>query len=139
MGRYRNKNMFWEMIISAFCVFGIIWALFFVMGYVPFGNKSLTSMDADYQYLDLFAYLKDVLSGKNSVSYSFSKTMGGPCIGIFSYYLASPFNLLVVFFKKSGLMLFFHVVVTLKLMCAAVTCVYLNFRVEMRLSGTLWS
>lgn len=132
MGRYRNKNMFWEMIISAFCVFGIIWALFFVMGYVPFGNKSLTSMDADYQYLDLFAYLKDVLSGKNSVSYSFSKTMGGPCIGIFSYYLASPFNLLVVFFKKSGLMLFFHVVVTLKLMCAAVTCVYfLNKRFEL--------
>ena len=36
--------------------------------YAPFGTSSLASMDADIQYLDFFAYLKDCAAGKNSSS-----------------------------------------------------------------------
>lgn len=36
--------------------------IFAVFGYAPFGLKSVAGADANIQYLDLFAYLKDVLA-----------------------------------------------------------------------------
>ena len=89
--------------------------------YAPFGNNSLACMDATIQYLDFFAYLKDVLNGENSIAYTFGKTLGGNNIAVFTYYLSSPLNLLVLFFKKSQLHMFFNLLVALKLGIAAVT------------------
>ena len=85
-------------------------------------------MDADIQYLDFFAYFKDVLSGKNNIAYTLGKTLGGTNIAVFSYYLSSPFSLLLVFFSKDRLETFFDFVVTLKLMTCALT--FCNFTVH---------
>lgn len=95
--------------------------LFWHYGYAPFGDNSMASHDAGIQYLDFYSYFKDVLSGKNSLTYTFSKTLGGNCIGVFSYYLTSPFMLLSVFFKKSQLHSFFDLLVILKLSLASFT------------------
>ena len=95
--------------------------LFWHYGYAPFGDNSMASHDAGIQYLDFYSYFKDILSGKNSITYTFTKTLGGNAIGIFSYYLASPFMLLSVFFKKSQLHTFFDVLVMLKLSLASFT------------------
>lgn len=95
--------------------------LFWHYGYAPFGDNSLASHDAGIQYLNFYSYFKDVLSGKNSLTYTFSKTLGGNCIGVFSYYLTSPFMLLSVFFKKSQLHSFFDLLVILKLSLASFT------------------
>ncbi len=89
--------------------------------YAPFGKNSLACMDAKIQYLDFFAYFKDVLNGENSIAYTFGKTLGGNNIAVFTYYLASPLNLLVLFFEKSQLHIFFDLLVALKLGIAAVT------------------
>lgn len=62
----------------------------------------MTWEDGNIQYLDFFSYFKDVLSGENSLIYTFSKTLGGSNIAVFSYYLASPFNLLIIFLKKQN-------------------------------------
>ena len=35
--------------------------------------KRLAVMDANIQYIDFFSYLKDVIAGKNSITYSFGK------------------------------------------------------------------
>lgn len=66
----------------------------------------MASHDASVQYLDFYSYFKDVLSGKNNITYTFSKTLGGNNIGVFSYYLTSPFMLLCVFSKRHSFMLF---------------------------------
>ena len=95
--------------------------LFWHYGYAPFGDNSMASNDASIQYLDFYSYFKDVLSGKNSITYTFSKTLGGNCIGVFTYYLTSPFMLLSVFFKKSQLHSFFDILVILKLSLASFT------------------
>ena len=95
----------------------------------PFGNNSLACMDANIQYLDFFAYLQDVLIGKNSLTQTFSSFLGGNNIGTFSYYLASPFNLLVVFFDKADLHAFFDMLAALKMaMATAAFCVFLHSR-----------
>lgn len=104
----------------------------YLRGIVPFGNRaSLAVVDAKIQYLDFFAYLKDVLSGTQKIGYSFNRTLGGNNIAVFSYYLASPFNLLVMFFRKDQLQAFFTVAVILKMSVASVTSgIFLKNRFE---------
>lgn len=102
----------------------LLLSLFYLQGYAPFGENALTWEDANIQYLDFFAYLKDVLEGKNNISYTFGKSLGGTNIGVFSYYLASPLNFLVVFFKKENLHIFFHLLILLKLSFAAAAFSY---------------
>lgn len=50
--------------------------------------------------------------------------LGGTNVAVFSYYLSSPFNLLLIFFKRSQLHIFFNVVVALKLSLASMTFAY---------------
>ena len=67
-------------------------------GIEPFGDCSLAAADCKIQYLDFFNYYKDLLNGKNSIEYTLTKGLGGNAIGLFSYYLASPLNLVMLFF-----------------------------------------
>ena len=131
MEKEQRKQLVIQMLTAGIITFCLLWLLFYIKKYVPFGVHSLASKDADFQYLDFLAYLKDVFDGKNNIDYSFSKSIGGACIGVFSYYLSSPFNLLLLLFDKSQLVLFVHVIITLKLACAAATfAFYLNRRFE---------
>lgn len=101
---------------ASFLVTMLIFAAF---GYEPFGLKSVAGADANIQYLDLFAYLKDVLAGKNSATYTMSALLGGDEVATFAYYLMSPLNLLVVFFQKSQLPIFYDILLALKLSLSA--------------------
>lgn len=131
MEKEQRKQLVIQMLTAGIITFCLLWLLFYIKKYVPFGVHSLAYKDADFQYLDFLAYLKDVFDGKNNIDYSFSKSIGGACIGVFSYYLSSPFNLLLLLFDKSQLVLFVHVIITLKLACAAATfAFYLNRRFE---------
>lgn len=109
-----------------FCA-GLILLIFIVGGFQPFGQRSLVTADANIQYLDFYAYYKTVLAGENSILYSFSKTLGGNCISVFSYYLASPFTLLYTLFPQSSYYLLFNVVTLLKVSLASLTmCLFLQ-------------
>lgn len=102
----------------------IIIILFAILGYAPFGCNSVARSDANVQYLDFFAYFKDILSGRAPVGYSFGKVLGGNNIGIISYYLLSPFNLLVVFFDKVELHSFIDIITALKIGLSACTMAF---------------
>lgn len=122
-GIYKNKVKY-GCIISFGIVSLLMLLLFFYGDYAPFGDNSLTWEDGNIQYLDFFSYFKDVLSGENSLIYTFSKTLGGSNIAVFSYYLASPFNLLIIFFEKAELNSFFDILILLKLSLAGGTCAF---------------
>ena len=107
-----KSSLIFEPIISALIVFGIIYFIFLnlpchqfllflpieiLLNIAPFGNNTIAIDDADIQYLDFFGFFKDVLNGENSINYSYSNYLGGGTIGVFSYYLASPVNFLVIF------------------------------------------
>lgn len=125
----QNCTLIVECFASGAVSFLVLWVLFAYKGYAPFGNSSLACMDANIQYLDFFAWLKNVLSGNDNIAYTFTKVLGGTAVGIYSYYLASPFSFLVGLFDQSQLHSFFDLVVSLKLVTAAVFCaVFLHFR-----------
>lgn len=110
-------------------------------GLYPFGEKSNLLWDQDVQYVDFFAFYKDVLTGKGNIGYSFSKSAGGSLIALFGYYLGCPLNLLVVFFEKEQLPLFIFLLTAVKLGLSAVTAnIYFSKRfpgLSMKLSGML--
>lgn len=113
-----NKKIY---LYSVVIVFAIILFLYVIEGYAPFGINSLATSDAEIQYLDFFSYFKDVLLGKNSINYSFNCGMGQNMIAVFSYYLLSPFNLLLIIFDKSNIEVFFNLAIMLKLCIASIT------------------
>ena len=106
--------------LSGILTFFILCLLFYIKGIAPFGSVSLAVMDAQIQYLDFFSYFKDVLTGKNSIAYTFGKGLGGTNIAVYSYYLSSPFSLLVVFFGAQHMNCFFNIAAALKITMASI-------------------
>ena len=97
-------------LISALLPMTIMLVVWFFMGSYPFGNKSLMAVDFGQQYISFFGLLKNaILSGDlSSLTYSFTKSIGGDMIGVLGYYLMSPFNIIyiIVPFKYYGLAVF---------------------------------
>ena len=66
--------------------------------------------------------MKNVIIGQQSSIYSLGKSIGGSMLGIWAYYLLSPFNILFVFFKETHFAEVLVLVTGLKLITCAVTC-----------------
>ena len=97
-------------VFSALLPMTIMLVVWFFMGSYPFGNKSLMAVDFDQQYISFYGLLKNaILSGDlSSLSYSFTKSIGGDMIGVLGYYLMSPFNIIYLLLplKYIGLSVF---------------------------------
>ena len=95
---------------SALLPMTIMLVVWFFMGSYPFGNKSLMTVVFDQQYISFYGLLKNaILSGDlSSLTYSFTKSIGGDMIGELGYYLMSPFNVIYVLLplKYIGLSVF---------------------------------
>lgn len=86
-------------------------------GIYPLGPESFLTEDLKYQYIDFFTWFRHVLTGEANVFYSFAQGMGSNTWGLYSYYLASPFNLIILLFDEAHLTLAIYVIVALKLAC----------------------
>ena len=115
-----NKCTFKNVAFYAAC-FAFTVTLFVALGVVghvyPFGDNSFLASDLKYQYIDFFAWFRRVLLGEENLRYSFSQGLGMNTWGLYSYYLASPFNLLCALFPQDKLTLFVFVITALKLGC----------------------
>ena len=78
------------------CVMFLIVAIF--RGLYPFGKNTMFVFDMSQQYVEFLGYLKHVISGTDSWNYSFVQSLGGDSVGLFAYYLMSPYNLLLLLF-----------------------------------------
>ena len=96
------------------------------------GYKNLTIMMIDMQseYICYMRDLRQILLHGGSFIYTAEKVFGGDYLSIFTFYLASPFNLFVVFFKEEAIPLFFVWSSIIKMAFAS-----LNFYLLVRLTG----
>ncbi len=100
--------------------------LYIIVGVIG-GNKNILTVDLANQYIEFFSAFKNVLNGAISPFYSFSKTLGGNLFGLMTYYLMSPFNLLIIFFNRLDLPKFVLVINILKIGSAGITSyIYFN-------------
>lgn len=94
----------------------------------PFGDDSLILIDASSQYINYLGYFRSVLTGENSLLYTFSKNLGGDMLSLAAYYMLSPFNLLFRLASTKTLPLVFTVIVLLKLSLCGFTFYYASSR-----------
>lgn len=123
LDRNKKENLR-NMAIVFLCIAGLYIIIQAVSGLYPFGSKSNLLWDQDVQYVDYFAYYKDVLLGKAHLGYSFSKSMGGSLMALFGYYLGCPLNVFVVFFSKAQIPLFLFILTAVKLGLSGMTIQY---------------
>ncbi len=98
----------------------------------PFGDISITRDDMFYQYIDFFAYLKNVLSGTIGYEQTFSQSLGTSPVALIGYYLFSPLNFLVVFFEKSQLELFIVLITAIKIgLCGSFFALFISNRFKL--------
>lgn len=99
----------------------IMWLLYICFECYPFGQSSVLVLDLNGQYVYFFEGLRDILHGDGSLLYSFSRALGGEFIGIFAYYLSSPFSLLVALFPKENITEALLLIILLKTGSAGLT------------------
>lgn len=99
-------------------------AMYAAIGCWPFGEKSILVLDLNGQYVYFFEGLRRIVREGGSLLYSWSRSMGGEFMGIFAYYLSSPFSFITVFFPDGYITESLMLIVLLKVGCMSGTITY---------------
>lgn len=100
---------------------------YFIFGIYPFGDESVLVLDLNGQYVYYFENLRDAFWGNGSLVNSWSRNFSGETMGIFAYYLASPFTLIVMLLPRSMMTTSLLIMQMMKVGAASVTfCYYLR-------------
>ena len=83
--------------------------------YEPFGKYSMLYSDCYHQYYPFFLAFREALRSGDSMLYSWAVGLGMDYLGLISYYLASPLNLLSVFVPEGWLLEYFSLMTPVRL------------------------
>ena len=130
-------------LLCFFLPVGILYLAYALFGVHPFGDGSVLVLDLNGQYVYYYEAYRDALLGDGSLVYDWSRNLSGSMFGIFAYYLASPFMILVCLFPRNAMCGAIETIQLLKVGLSAVTFAFYvrnNFRrVPKRLSVVLFS
>ena len=90
-------------------------------------KNTIMMIDMSSEYIAYMSDFRNLLLGNGNFIYTTRKVFGGDFLSIYTFYLASPFNLFVVFFKQEAIPLFFLWSSIIK-MCFASVNMYLLAR-----------
>lgn len=106
----------------------------------PFGQNSILTVDLGQQYVDFFAYFRNlVLHHPTSIFYSFSKGLGGEMFGTNAYYLFSPLNLLLLPFPGKYLSSGILILVLIKYGLAGLSFCWFLQRQKLQAPPRIWA
>lgn len=114
--------------------------IFMRMKVYPFGENMYLPVDAYGQYVNYLQYFREVFLGDNSIIYSLGKSIGGEMLGLFAYYLMSPYNFITLFFRKGNISLAFDIILILKIASTSVGFTYyLNRRKKANFANLIFA
>jgi len=93
------KN-YWYLLLCIFFPVILVYFIYLARGIHPFGDGSVLVLDLNAQYVYFFDGLRNIVSGGADILYSFSRALGGEFMGMYAYYLSSPFSFLVCLFPE---------------------------------------
>lgn len=110
----RNRKWNYSALAFLFPCVGMLTVMLF-SHYTPFGKYSMLYSDMFHQYYPFFVVLRNTLRQGGSLLYNWSIGMGIDFLGLYSYYLASPLNLLSVLVPEKLLLPYFSLMMPIKL------------------------
>ena len=110
-GKFRWNNLALAFLLPVFGIFIVM----IVRGFEPFGTTSMLYSDMYHQYYPFFVDFRRALRSGDSLLYNWNIGMGIDYLGLVSYYLASPLNLLSVLVPESLLLEYFSLLMPIKL------------------------
>lgn len=128
------------LLIAFFIPVIIMGAYFAYRQMAPFGQSSLLTVDLGQQYVDFFAYFRNIiLHHPSSLLYSFSKGLGGEMLGTNAYYLFSPLNLILLPFSGKYLTTGILFLVLVKYGLASLTFCWFLQRQNLQVPPRIWA
>ena len=110
------KNIKWNYLLLAFLVpMAGMCVLMIIRSFEPFGSVSMLYSDMYHQYYPFFVSFRKALLQGDSLLHTWSVGMGMDYLGLVSYYLASPLNLLSVLVPEGLLLEYFSLLMPIKL------------------------
>ncbi len=99
----------------------IMFAAYAVFRVYPFGDNSALVLDLNGQYVYYYEAYRDAFWGDGSFIYDWSRNLSGEMFGIFAYYLASPFMLIIYILPRTMMPMSIMIMQLAKVGTAAVT------------------
>lgn len=122
--RQKIRGWLWDKKIY-FLVFAvpalIMYAAYALFEVHPFGDNSVLVLDLNGQYVYYYEALRDAFWGEGSLVYDWSRNLSGEMFGIFAYYLASPFMLIICLMPRTAMCGAIELMQIAKIGAAAVT------------------
>ncbi|MBR6100946.1 MAG: YfhO family protein [Ruminococcus sp.] len=115
---FPGKKIYLLIFIIPIAVMYITYAAF---GVHPYGNNSVLVLDLNGQYVYYYEALRDSFWGDGSLMYDWSRNLSGEMFGIFAYYLASPFMLIICLLPRTWMCGAVEMMILTKIGCSAVT------------------
>ncbi len=123
-----NKHL-----VLAFALpFSIVLVALFIGEHWPFGDKQILAHDMWHQYYPFFVSFRNKLLSGGSLQFTWDVGMGTGYYSLFTYYLASPLNLLSVLIPEAFLREYFSLMVALKIGFAGFSFAYYLGRIYHR-------
>ncbi|WP_203641388.1 YfhO family protein [Levilactobacillus andaensis] len=111
----------WVYLGAFFVPLAIMVVIFWQLKITPFGNRNLMFSDMGAQYVPILEYLRSTVTTGQFHLFSFSSGTGSGIIPLLTYYVISPFNLLIFLFPAAKLPLAVTWIVILKISTIGLT------------------
>ena len=116
MSLRKIKEVKWNYLWIAFGIpVFLMLCLMIVAGAEPFGKNAMLYSDMYHQYYPFFKAFRRALLSGDSLLYNWSVGLGMDYLGLISYYLASPLNLLSILVPEAFLLEFYSLLMPVKL------------------------
>ena len=89
-----------------------------LMNIYPFGEYSILKSDLYQQYVNFLCYLREIILNGKSMFISWNLGLGNNFFTTFAYYLMSPLNIGVIFFKPINMDIFVEILTFIKITLA---------------------
>ena len=114
-------------LLSFFLPLAVMACIFIINGVYPFGDESFMHSDMYHQYVPFLSEMQHKLKTGESLFYSWDVGIGSNFLALYGYYMASPFNWLILLVPDAYLIEFMTWMVALKIgLCGFTFCFFLT-------------
>ena len=103
----------------------------------PIGDSSVLVLDLNGQYVYYYEQFRDAFHGNGSFIYNWSRNLSGEMFGVFAYYLASPFMLILVLLPRTMMATSILILQLAKIGTAAVTFMFFLKKISVQKPKTI--